>query len=286
VITNAGEGSPVRPASQVYVEFADHDRAPATVVGWDVFDDVGVLKVDPAAHPLSPVPLGDSSRVAVGEPVAAIGSPFGNENSLTVGVVSAVHRSIASLTSEYNVVDAIQTDTPITHGNSGGPLFDARGEVIGINAQIRTESGNGEGVGFAVPIDAARRSMAELIAKGKVEYSYIGIKTENLTPSIARHFHFRARYGALVAEVKPGSPGDRAGLQGARGEVFFDGDQVSEGGDVIVAIDGRRVRSADDVVRMVSEQLVPGDRVTFTVVRSGRRLQIPVVLGARPAIER
>src|SRR4051794_18455381 len=140
VITTAGEGGPTQPASRVYVEFADHDRAVARVVGWDVFDDVGVLRVDPKAHPLEPVPLGDSARVQVGDPVAAIGSPFGNENSLSVGVVSATGRSISSLTSAYQLNDAIQTDTPINHGNSGGPLFDARGRVVGINAQIRTDS--------------------------------------------------------------------------------------------------------------------------------------------------
>jgi 2-alkenal reductase len=157
VITTAGEGNgTVTPASTVYVEFRDRDRVPAKIVGWDVFDDVGVLQVDPKTHGLSPLPLGDSSRVVVGEPVAAIGSPFGNENSLAVGVVSATQRSIESLTSQYNLVDAIQVDAPINHGNSGGPLFDAQGRVIGINAQIRSDSGNAEGVGFAVPINAAR----------------------------------------------------------------------------------------------------------------------------------
>ena len=161
VITTAGEGDGnVRPAGDVFVEFQDRDRVKATIVGWDVFDDVGVLRVDPKAHELTPLPLGDSSRVVVGQPVAAIGSPFGNENSLAVGVVSATQRSIESLTSRYNLVDAIQVDAPINHGNSGGPLFDAAGRVIGINAQIRSDSGNAEGVGFAVPINAARRSMA------------------------------------------------------------------------------------------------------------------------------
>ena len=134
------------------------------MVGWDLFDDVAVLKVDPDAHELDPVPLGDSSRVVVGEPVAALG-PFGNESSLSVGVVSATRRSINSLTSGYNVGDAIQTDAPITHGNSGGPLFDARGRVIGINAQIRSDSGQSEGVGFAIPINAAKRSLGQLVAE-------------------------------------------------------------------------------------------------------------------------
>src|SRR5919198_5879125 len=145
VITNAGEGAKrVKAASHLYVEFNDGDRIAAKVVGWDVYDDIGLLRVNPTDHAVRPVPLGDSSSVAVGEPVAAIGSPLGNEDSLAVGVVSAVHRAIKALTVErYNIVDAIQTDAPITHGNSGGPLFDARGRVIGINAQIRSQSGTG-----------------------------------------------------------------------------------------------------------------------------------------------
>ena len=162
VITNVGETQatqPVRGATDVYVVFSDGDRVPATIVGWDLFNDTGVVKVDPKDHALRPVPLANSDEVAVGEPVAAIGSPFGNENSLSVGVVSAVARSIPSLTSRYRVSNAIQIDAPINHGNSGGPLLDARGRVIGINAQIRSESGTAEGVGFAIPINSARRSM-------------------------------------------------------------------------------------------------------------------------------
>src|SRR6266516_6225506 len=181
VITNAGESASVHGADRVYIEFQDRDRAPAKIVGWDVFDDVGVLKVDPSAHALRPVPLGDSAAASVGEPVAAIGSPLGNEDSLGVGVVSATHRSIPALTVKlYDVVDAIQTDAPITHGNSGGPLFDARGLVIGINAQIRTDSsGAADGVGFAVPIASARRSMEQLLATGHVAYAYVGLTTDD-----------------------------------------------------------------------------------------------------------
>src|SRR5204863_3428345 len=174
----------------VYVEFQDRDRAPAKIVGWDVFDDVGLIKVDPSVHTLVAVPLGNSAAVGVGEPVAAIGSPFGNEDSLGVGVVSATHRSIDSLTSDFKLVDAIQTDAPINHGNSGGPLFDARGRVIGINAQIRSQSGQAEGVGFAVPINSARRSLQQLVASGAVSYGFVGVVTSDLTPALARHFGY------------------------------------------------------------------------------------------------
>jgi 2-alkenal reductase len=283
VITNAGEGRDVSPAGHVYVEFSDRDRVRARVVGWDIFDDVGVLKVDPGTHALAPVPLGDSSRVVVGEPVAAIGSPFGNADSLATGVVSAVHRSISSLTSQFVVPDAIQTDTPINHGNSGGPLFDARGFVIGINAQIRSDTGNAEGVGFAVPINAARRSMVQLIATGHVLYPYVGVKTQDLTPSAARHFGFGVLRGAVIVEVTAGSPARRADLRAATSRQFFDGDPaVPVDGDVIVAIDREPVQDADDVLRIVSERLAAGERATFTIVRGTKRLRVQLRLAQRP----
>jgi S1-C subfamily serine protease len=284
VITTAGEtgAGDVEPASHVFVRFADGDRVDAEIVGWDVFDDVGLVKVDPAAHALAPVPLGDSSRVVVGEPVAAIGAPFGKENSLAVGVVSATNRSIESLTSVYDLPGAIQTDAPINKGNSGGPLFDARGRVVGINAQIRSQSGNGEGVGFAVPINAAKRSMRQLIGAGEVSYSYVGVRTEDLTPSIAREFGEPVDHGAVIAQVEPGSPADRAGLRGPTERRFFRGESVSRGGDIVVAIGGRPVRSADDLVRIVAERFSPGEAATFSLIRDGKRQQIRVVLGERP----
>jgi S1-C subfamily serine protease len=284
VITTAGESADKRPegADRVFVGFKDGDRVRAQIVGWDTFDDVGVLRVDPAAHALTSVPLGDSSSVVVGEPVAAMGSPFGNEDSLAVGVVSANARTIDALTSSYRVTDAIQTDAPITHGNSGGPLFDARGRVIGINAQIRSVSGDSEGVGFAIPINAAKRSMHQLLASGRVAYGYVGVTTEDLTPSVARHLGYDVEVGAIVAEVRGGSPGDRAGLRGGDDEETFNGQRISKGGDVIVAIDGQEVHSADDVVRSVAYRL-PGQVVRMSVVRGGRRMQLRVKLGERPA---
>jgi S1-C subfamily serine protease len=283
VITTAGDGSgTAKPAGDVFVEFKDRDRVRAHIVGWDVFDDVGVLRVDPKEHALTPLPLGDSSGVAVGAPVAAIGSPFGNEDSLTVGVVSATQRSIESLTSQYNLVDAIQVDTPINHGNSGGPLFDGHGRVIGINAQIRSDSGNAEGVGFAVPINAARRSMGQLLATGKVAYAYIGVTSEDLTPGLARHFGYPVRYGAVVTSVRPGSPGADAGLRGGSDDRAFNGASFTYGGDVIVAIGGRQVRSAADVVRAVTESLRPRQTVTVELWRGRVHRHVQVTLVNRP----
>ncbi|MGH3090840.1 MAG: S1C family serine protease [Gaiellaceae bacterium] len=285
VITTAGEGDPsVEPeaAETVYVQYRDEERVPATVVGWDVYDDVGLLKVDPDDHPVSPLPLGDSGRVVVGEPVAAIGSPFGNDSSLSVGVVAATERSIGSLTSRYNLVDAIQTDAPINRGNSGGPMFNARGEVVGINAQIRSESGTAEGVGFAVPINAAKRSMTQLIETGRVRYAWLGVTTQTVTPRLAAHFDFAAERGAAIQEVVDGSPAARAGLRGGGDDREWQGVRFRPGGDLVVAVDGRPVETAEDVVRAITQQSVPGQRRRLTVVRDGERLEIAVVLGERP----
>lgn len=284
VVTTAGdEGREPEGASRVFVAFVDGDRVPARLIGWDVYDDVAVLRVEPKSHALEPVPLGDSARVVVGEPVAAMGSPFGNENSLAVGVVSATRRSIDALTSNYTVADAIQTDAPITHGNSGGPLFDARGRVIGINAQIRSESGQAEGVGFAIPINAAKRSLQQLVQNGRVVYAYVGVNAEDLTPSIARRFDYTVERGAVVACVVPEGPGASAGLRGGGEKRELNGFEFRFGGDVVVAIGNTPVRSADDLVRVVSETLLPGQVVRFTVLRNGKRLVVPVKLGERPA---
>jgi S1-C subfamily serine protease len=286
VITTAGDTTSnlAAAAREVYVQFQDGDRTKAKIVGWDLFDDVGLLRVDAKAHALAPVPLGDSSRVVVGQPVAAIGSPFGNTNSLSVGVVSATRRSIPALTvTNYDLIDAIQTDAPINHGNSGGPLFDAHGRVIGINAQIRSSAGTGfEGVGFAVPINSAKRSMRQLLATGHVAYAFVGIKTEDLTPSIAKKFGYAATHGALIDEVQANTPGARAHLRAGTRTVSFDGLQLNVGGDAIVAIDEEPVTNAGDVVRLVSSHL-PGEVARFTVVRGQSRVVVPVRLGERPS---
>ena len=285
VVANAAEtGTAAQGATKLYVEFTDGDRVEGKVVGWDIFDDVGLVQVDPKDHAVAPIPLGDSSAVAVGEPVAAIGSPFGNQTSLAVGVISATGRSIGSITSRYDVADAIQIDAPINKGNSGGPLFDARGTVIGINAQINSESGTAEGVGFAIPINAAKRSMEQLISKGKVAYAFVGVSAEDVTPSIAQRFGYATKRGALLARVEAGTPAAKAGLKGSTRSERFNGANVSVGGDVIVAIDGRKVSSAEDLIRIVSDRLLPGQTAAFTVLRKGtKRLSIPVTRGERSA---
>ena len=286
VVTTAGESAPDETpvaADTIYVQFKDGERVPAKIVGWDLFDDVGLLKVNPDHHPLTPVPLGDSSAVVVGEPVAAIGSPFGQESSLSVGVVSATERSIDSITSGFKLVDAIQTDAPINRGNSGGPMFNAHGDVIGINAQIRSESGTAEGVGFAVPINAAKRSMDQLIQTGKVRYAWLGVTTQTVTPRIAERFGFPAERGAAVQSVADGSPADHAGLMGGGSEQEVDGLPFCPGGDIIVEIDGIPVHSAEDVVRAVNQQRFPGEEIHLVVLRGSQRLELEARLGDRPA---
>ena len=271
VVTNvADEGSTTRGAERVYVVFHDGDRIQGSIVGWDLFNDTGLVKFDPDDHEVAPVPLGDSSRVVVGEPVAAIGSPFGQESSLAVGVVSATERSIESLTSAYDVSDAIQTDAPINQGNSGGPLIDARGRVIGINAQIRSDSGNAEGVGFAIPINSARRSMEQLIATGRVAYAYVGVTTRDVTPTLARRYGLGAERGALIQGVVEDAPADRAGLRGSSQEKVFNGVPIALGGDLIVGFAGRKVERAADIARIVTDSLLPGQTVRVEVLRGGK----------------
>ena len=285
VVTDVAKasGGAVSGAETLYVEFKDGERVPAKIVGWDLFSDVAVIRVDPALHAVAPVPLGTSSTVVVGTPVAAIGSPFNEQSSLSVGVVSATNRTIDSLTSGYSIADAIQTDAPINHGNSGGPLFDAKGRVIGINAQIRSEGGAGEGVGFAIPIDTARRALEQLVRTGRVSYAYVGVTTQDVTPRLAKKFGFGAPRGALVAKVQSDTPASRAGLRGGTDVEDADGVQVSLGGDLIIRIGNTPITSAQDVSRAVALHRV-GEKVPFTILRGGTtRRVVAVTLAERPA---
>jgi S1-C subfamily serine protease len=283
VVTDAqaSGGGDINEAQEVYVEFPDRNQVPAEIVGFDPFADVALLKVEPDGLELRPLELGSSSEIHVGQPVAAIGSPFGEENSLSIGVVSAAGRSVESLT-DFQIDDAIQTDAAINPGNSGGPLLDAEGRVLGINQQIRTASGADEGVGFAVPVDLIERSVEQLRADGDPDYAYIGVTTQGLYPQLADRLEIDAESGALIAEVVPGSPADEAGLEGGDQEIRFQGAQVTVGGDVIASFDGERLVEEADLARLIALKN-PGDTVTLEVIKDdGDTEDVDVTLGERP----
>jgi S1-C subfamily serine protease len=279
-VVTTGQGAATKRAEDVFVEFSDGNRVPAEIVGDDPNADVALLKVDPRELGLTPLRLGTSGRLQVGEPVAAIGSPFGERQSLSIGVVSAIDRNIESLT-RFQIGNAIQTDAAINPGNSGGPLLDARGRVVGINAQIKSQSGGGEGVGFAIPVDTVRRSLRELREDGKVDYGYLGVTTLVLWPQLAERLDLEVSGGALIQQVEEDSPAEEAGLRGGEDEIEFQATPVPVGGDVIVAVDGQRLTRRDDLADVISG-MSAGDEVELELLRDGDRRTIDVKLGERP----
>jgi S1-C subfamily serine protease len=279
-VVTTGEGPDPERAEQVFVEFSDGNRVPAEIVGDDPNADVALLKIDPAGLRLTPLRLGTSAKLEVGQPVAAIGSPFGERQSLSIGVISALDRNIESLT-RFQIGNAIQTDAAINPGNSGGPLLDARGRVLGINAQIKSESGGGEGVGFAIPVDTVKRSLRELRDDGQVEYGYLGVTTLVLWPQLAERLDLDVRDGGLVQEIEPDSPAEEAGLRGGSDEIQFQATPVTTGGDVIVAVNGRRLTRSDDLADVIST-MSAGEEVRLDVLRDDKRRTIEVELGQRP----
>jgi S1-C subfamily serine protease len=274
------EPQDLNQADEVFVEFTDRNQVPAEVIGFDPNADVALLKVDPDGLDFEPLELGDSEKVAVGTPVAAIGSPFGQEQSLSTGIVSATDRSIESLTS-FRIEGAVQTDASINPGNSGGPLIDPNGRVIGVNQQINTTSGGNEGVGFAVPANLVQRSIDDLRDDGKAEYAFIGVRSLPLYPQLAQRLEIDAPTGSLITTVNEDSPADSAGLRGAGDETIeFQGQEIEVGGDVIVAIDGQELVGESDLSRLISAAR-PGDRIELDVIRDGGRERIQVTLKAR-----
>jgi S1-C subfamily serine protease len=271
----------LKRSTSVYVDFADGNRVPATVVGDDLNADVALLKISPAGLTLTPLHLGSSSNLVVGSPVAAIGSPFGQDQSLSVGVISATNRDIDSLT-QFKIGNAIQTDAAINHGNSGGPLLDSHGRVIGINSQIESTGGGGEGVGFAVPADAVRRSIAQLREHGHVDYAYLGVSALELYPQLAQRLGIPVDHGALVASVEGGGPAADAGLQAGKGKITFEGQEdIPTGGDAIVAMDGKPIHDSADLTNAVAQKDA-GQKVVFEVYRGKQRRNVTVTLGKRP----
>jgi 2-alkenal reductase len=284
VATNAHvvtSGESLQRAREVYVEFGDGNQVPAKIVGTDPNADVGLLKIDPTGLDLRALPFAQTKDVTVGEPVAAIGSPYGEPQSLSVGVISALDRSIQSLTG-FAISGALQTDAAINHGNSGGPLLDAEGRVLGINSQIKSGTGEGTGVGFAVDADTVRHSLDGLRRDGKVDYAFLGVASQSVYPQLAEHFRLGIDHGAWVQSVTRGGPADQAGIRGGSGPPrTFQAQQYRTGGDVITAIDGQDVARDSDLGRLLAFH-APGEKVPVTVVRSGDEKTLTVTLGKRP----
>jgi S1-C subfamily serine protease len=275
----------VANARSVRVSFSNRDNVKAEIVGQDPATDLAVLKVDEKPSALDPLPLGSSARVQVGDPVVAIGNPFGFERSVTAGIVSALQREIGSQQPGISIDHVIQTDAAINHGNSGGPLLDDRGRVIGINTAIftgsSTEQGN-VGIGFAIPIDTVRKVADQLITDGRVERGFLGVRIVPITPRLSNLFRVPVQHGLLVQLVEPGGPADKAGLRAGTTRVVLAGQSYVLGGDVITAVDGKQVRTFEDLSDAVSSKK-PGDEVELTISRNGKTQTLTVKLGRQPA---
>ncbi len=281
VITN---NHVVEGADRVEVKLGSSDKSyTAEVVGTDPATDVALLKVDAPAESLHPLSLGDSSNVVVGEPVVAIGNPFGLDRTVTSGIVSALQRQIQA-PNGFSISHVIQTDAAINPGNSGGPLIESEGRVIGINSQIQTGgSGNGNvGIGFAVPINTAREVVQQIKAHGEVKHAYLGISGGSITPDLAKALKLPESEGVLVNEVVKGGPADEAGIKGGDTSATIEGAKFRLGGDVITEVNGKKITGMEDVINAVNAAS-PGDKMELTVDRDGKPETITVTLGVRPA---
>jgi S1-C subfamily serine protease len=274
----------VQEAQSIEVVLGDQSRYPGKFVGADQRNDVALVKIDPKGKHLVALPLGDSSSLQVGQKVLAIGNPFGFQSTLTTGVVSALGRTVQ--TSQTTLIDeAIQTDAAINRGNSGGPLINSHGEVIGINSAIYTPSGTTAGIGFAIPINTAKRIAQDLITEGRVHLAYIGIQTIPVGGYLAQALDLPVEDGLLVETATKGGPGAVAGVHGGDRVVQAGMQRIAIGGDVIVAIDGAKVGNSMDL-NIVLNRKRPGDTVTLTVYRGGKKMDIAVKLGERNEGER
>jgi S1-C subfamily serine protease len=258
----------VNGSSSITVRFSDGSTRSAQLVGTDRSTDLAVIKVDAPASFLEPLRLGDSDEVAVGDGVVAMGSPFGLEGTITSGIVSALHRQIEA-PNEFTITGTIQTDAAVNHGNSGGPLLDGQGRVIGVNAQIESESGGSDGVGFAIPSNTVRSVATQIVDTGEAEHAYLGVVLVELPDGVA------------LSEVREGGPADDAGLRGATGERTENGQSVPTGGDVIVEFEGTEITSSAQLQSAIDARR-PGDTVAITVLRGGDRETVDVTLGERP----
>ncbi len=269
----------VEGAEQVSVRFWDGSTYDATVVGTDPSTDLAVIKVDAPASVLKPLELGDSSQLSVGEGVVALGSPFGLEGTATSGIVSALNREMTS-PNGFTISNSIQTDAAINHGNSGGPLLNAAGQVIGVNTQIKSDSGGNDGIGFAVPSSTVAEIVPQIVSSGSVEHAYLGVAVASLPQSVADELGVPA--GVMVTEVRQGTPAAEAGLRAATGSATVDGQSYPTGGDVITAVDGTAVADGAGLQSAIDAKR-PGDSVEITYTRDGSSTTVQVSLGTRPS---
>ena len=275
----------VRDAGQVTVSFSNRDTVKAEVVGVDPSTDLAVLRVETSASALTPLPLGNSDTLRVGDPVVAIGNPFGLDRTVTAGIVSALQRLITA-PNQFAIDHVIQTDAPINPGNSGGPLLDARGQVIGVNTQIETGTGTSAsgnvGIGFAVPSNTVKDVVAQILRNGRVDHAYLGIRGQAVTKNLADTFNLPVRSGVLVETVLDGSGAAKAGLQAGETEVVVAGETYVLGGDIIVSFEGTKISSIQELRDAISGKK-PGDEVTLAIYRDGSKTSVTVTLGRQPA---
>jgi S1-C subfamily serine protease len=274
----------VEGADKIEVKLGESDtNYTAEVVGADPASDLALLKVDAPAKELHPLTLGDSSKMEVGDPVVAIGNPFGLDRTVTSGIVSALQRQIQA-PNGFSIDNVIQTDAAINPGNSGGPLINAEGEVIGINSQIETGGGgNGNvGIGFAIPINTARSEIHQLETKGEVEHAWLGISGGSITPALAKAINLPVKEGVIVQTVEKGGPADKAGIEGGNTKATIEGAEVSLGGDIITEINGKKIAGMEELIEVVNRSK-PGESLELTVLRGGQTKTATVTLGTRPA---
>ena len=272
----------IQGAKKVQVSFSGQDEITATVVGKDPSTDVAILKIDAHARALTPLELGNSDAVVVGDSVDAIGNPFGFTRTLTTGVVSAVQRQIEAPNS-WPIDHAIQTDAAINHGNSGGPLIDAQGRVIGVTSQISTGSTGQQGsvgIGFAIPINTVRSVAAQIISSGKAQHAFLGLDAAPVTPQLAKLFHLPSTTGLLIQDVQAGSGADKAGLKAGKTAVVVQGESYQVGGDMIVAIDGNPVTTYQQLRDAIASRK-PGDKMKLEIYRNGSKQTVTATLGQR-----
>ncbi len=269
----------VQGAQRLEVSLSDGSKWLAKLVGADPLTDLAVVQIKAPPAILTMLPLGDSSSLQVGQKVLAIGNPFGLEHSLSAGIISSVRKFVKTGATELE--DVIQTDAAINPGNSGGPLLDSEGRVIGINTAIFSTSGGNIGIGFAVPVNTAKRVVADILARGYVVYAYLGAETQTLTPALARALDLPIAQGAIVVRIARSSPAAKSGLQGGTRQVVIGNAIVVLGGDIVTIADGTKILTAEGFRQLIRKHQ-PGDTMKLEILRQGKRMELEVKLGEQP----